>query len=112
MQNAPWPTLALTASATLVTGFNDILDSAFVAQVINILYIPTFEAAYQNIFQKAGIDMNLSVVLWNNTRYAFEDKFKLGFWVNAAIDGIDSPASLMLRDHFLLDYTIMYSVLE
>jgi hypothetical protein len=69
MQHAPWPTLALTASATLVTGLNDILDSAFVAQVINILYIPTYEAAYGNIFAKAGIDAKLSVLLWNNTRY-------------------------------------------
>lgn len=84
MQHLPWPGLALTAAATLVTGLNYQIDTAFIAQVINILYLPDYETAYASIFRKisdSDIDDHLAITLWNNTRYPMEDKFKLGFWV-------------------------------
>ncbi len=111
MQHATWPTLALTASATLVTGLNDILNPAFIAQVVNLVYIPTYDVAKAEVFDHSNVKANLSSLIWNDTRYSFGDKFQLAFWVIAALDGIDSDASIMLRDYFLLDYTKMTSIL-
>ena len=115
MQHLPWQNLALTASATLVTGLNYQIKTGFTAQVINILYLPNYQTAKVSLFSKisnSDIDEQLAQQLWNNTRYPMSDKFKLGFWVIAAMEGIDSDTSMMLRDHFLIDYPTMDSVLK
>ena len=62
-----------------------------------MLDLPDFETAKTSLFNKVDVSDALARRMFNDSRYPLGgDKFKLAFWVNAANDGIDSPASKLL----------------
>jgi hypothetical protein len=76
--------------ALLYTSIMDSIVETVLGQGVSSQYLVDYKTAYLELFQPAGISVDNSLFLWNDTAYGFSNKDNLKFWVEAAMNSFSA----------------------
>ena len=110
-KNVPKNKMALQIFSSMILSMENELMLVGLSQGIQS-FIQNKNNLIQTIFKPSRIPPNLYDALWDDDEYGWKNSSTLRTWISASQTGIYSGASVLLKDHFHLSFSNMYSLLS
>lgn len=106
MKAAPRSKIAIEALINLADAFETQMGGAVTARSVWTAFVmPNKTAAYEAIFQVAGVSQATFEVIWSDGNFGWMSQDTFSPWIIAAIEGVNNVTSRVLMEYF--DLTLM-----